>query len=148
MNDSVLEPNETVSPVFTIWNFQLLGQYFASPSLHFAVPITTAFGHSFIISGNAPEWSVSTWFATTYSIFEGSTISLIRPITSSFPAIVSQTTEKSLSISTLNLLLGRFFICPTDASTKYSFPKYLLIVLAFAGDSTIMRDFSMRPVFQ
>jgi hypothetical protein len=29
---------------------------------------------------------------------------------------------------------------PTDASTVKSFPRYLLIVFAFAGDSTITSD--------
>jgi hypothetical protein len=31
-------------------------------------------------------------------------------------------------------------MCPTEASTVKSFPRYLLIVFALAGDSTITSD--------
>jgi hypothetical protein len=33
--------------------------------------------------------------------------------------------------------------CPMDAFTVKFFPKYLLMVFAFAGDSTITRDLAM-----
>src|SRR3954463_15216829 len=36
-------------------------------------------------------------------------------------------------------LLGRSRTCPIDAFTMKPSPRYLLIVLAFAGDSTITR---------
>ena len=39
------------------------------------------------------------------------------------------------------LPFGRSLTCPTLDFTTYSFPKYLEIVLAFAGDSTITRLF-------
>src|SRR5438876_10274931 len=44
-------------------------------------------------------------------------------------------------MSTPSLLLGRSFTWPSDAFTTYSEPRYLLIVFAFAGDSTITNDF-------
>ena len=37
-------------------------------------------------------------------------------------------------------LVGRSRMCPTLDFTMYSLPKYLLIVFAFAGDSTITKD--------
>jgi hypothetical protein len=33
-----------------------------------------------------------------------------------------------------------------EASTTYSLPRYLLIVFAFAGDSTITSDFAIRSL--
>ena len=39
---------------------------------------------------------------------------------------------------------GRSLMCPTLDSTIYSEPKYLDIVLAFAGDSTITSDFDIK----
>src|ERR1700761_7442980 len=42
--------------------------------------------------------------------------------------------------STPILFLGRSLMWPTEASTVKSFPRYLLIVFAFAGDSTITSD--------
>ena len=44
---------------------------------------------------------------------------------------------KSFSISTPSSFFGRSFIWPTLANTSYSPPKYLEIVLALDGDSTI-----------
>src|SRR5439155_23456293 len=44
-------------------------------------------------------------------------------------------------MSTPSLLLGRSFTWPSEAFTTYSAPRYLLIVFAFAGDSTITNDF-------
>ena len=43
---------------------------------------------------------------------------------------------KSFSTSIEPFFLGRFLTCPYEARTLYSLPKYLFIVLAFAGDST------------
>lgn len=40
-------------------------------------------------------------------------------------------------------LVGRSRICPTLDLTMNSGPRYLLIVLAFAGDSTITKDFAI-----
>ena len=37
-------------------------------------------------------------------------------------------------------LYGKSMMCPTDALTAYPGPRYLRIVFAFAGDSTITRD--------
>ena len=45
--------------------------------------------------------------------------------------------------STPIALGGKSKICPTEALTSKSGPRYLRIVLAFAGDSTITRDFDM-----
>jgi hypothetical protein len=42
---------------------------------------------------------------------------------------------------------GRSLICPTLDSTIKSFPKYLEIVLAFAGDSTITSDFAIIKIY-
>src|ERR1700735_1614905 len=42
--------------------------------------------------------------------------------------------------STPILFFGRSLIWPTEASTVKSFPRYLLIVFALAGDSTITSD--------
>src|SRR3954462_13305104 len=41
-------------------------------------------------------------------------------------------------------LLGRSRTCPIDAFTTKPSPRYLLIVLALAGDSTITRDLPLR----
>ena len=40
-------------------------------------------------------------------------------------------------------LVGKSRICPTLDLTTNSAPKYLLIVLAFAGDSTMTNDFDI-----
>src|ERR1041385_4022938 len=45
--------------------------------------------------------------------------------------------SKSPSTSTPSLFLGRSRTCPMEAMTLKSRPKYLLIVFAFAGDSTM-----------
>src|SRR5271156_2606555 len=42
--------------------------------------------------------------------------------------------------STPILFFGRSLMWPTEASTVKSFPRYLLIVFALAGDSTITSD--------
>src|SRR5947207_387952 len=60
--------------------------------------------------------------------------------TFSLPGITTYSASKSLSKSMPILLLGRSFTWPSEKSTSYSLPRYLLIVFAFAGDSTITRD--------
>ena len=54
-----------------------------------------------------------------------------------FPRTVIYSGLKLLSISIPILDLGKSIMCPIEAVTLYSEPKYLFIVLAFAGDSTI-----------
>ena len=44
---------------------------------------------------------------------------------------------KSCSMSMPIFFLGRSFTCPTEAFTTYPAPRYFLMVLALAGDSTI-----------
>src|SRR5262245_51147636 len=41
-------------------------------------------------------------------------------------------------------LLGRSRTCPLQATTSYSGPRYLLMVLALVGDSTMTRFFFFR----
>src|SRR4051812_16759059 len=67
------------------------------------------------------------------------------PITFLRVASSSYTGSKPLSTSTPSLLFGRSRTCPIDASTLYSFPRYLLIVFAFAGDSTMTNAFAIEP---
>src|SRR5213593_2289035 len=47
---------------------------------------------------------------------------------------------KPLSTSTPSLLLGKSLMCPTEALTVYPLPRYLPIVFALAGDSTMTSD--------
>src|SRR5689334_15905639 len=47
------------------------------------------------------------------------------------------------STSTPSLFLGRSRTCPIDAITLKSRPRYLLIVFAFAGDSTMTSDLAI-----
>src|SRR6266436_3328626 len=66
---------------------------------------------------------------------------LSRATTFSFPGMTISSGAKLPSLrSTPILFLGRSLMWPTDASTMKSFPRYLLIVFAFAGDSTITSD--------
>ena len=44
-------------------------------------------------------------------------------------------------------LVGRSRMCPTLDLTMYSLPKYLLIVFALAGDSTITKDLDIGYKF-
>jgi hypothetical protein len=48
--------------------------------------------------------------------------------------------------STPMSFFGRSMMWPIEASTTYSEPRYLLIVFAFAGDSTITSDFPIRSL--
>src|SRR5437588_11420623 len=61
--------------------------------------------------------------------------------TFSLPGITPYSALKSPSISTPSLLLGRSLMWPQEASTSKPFPKYLLMVFAFVGDSTMTNDF-------
>src|SRR5919108_779186 len=58
-------------------------------------------------------------------------------------AIDSYSSAKSFSTSTPSLLFGRSRMCPIDATTLKSRPKYLLMVFAFAGDSTTTSAFAI-----
>src|ERR1700722_10604916 len=60
-----------------------------------------------------------------------------------FPFITSYTGLKSLSTSTERFFFGRSFTCPSEAFTTNCLPRYLPIVFAFAGDSTMTRLFSI-----
>src|SRR5712692_6629331 len=50
--------------------------------------------------------------------------------------IDSYSSAKSSSTATPSLLFGRSRMCPIEATTLKSRPRYLLMVFAFAGDST------------
>ena len=50
------------------------------------------------------------------------------------------------STSTPSLFLGRSRICPIEATTRKPEPRYLLIVRALAGDSTMTNDFAILPL--
>src|ERR1700761_9242558 len=50
------------------------------------------------------------------------------------------------SSSTPMSFFGRSMMWPIEASTWYSLPRYLLIVFAFAGDSTITSDLPIRSL--
>src|SRR6185436_13900806 len=60
----------------------------------------------------------------------------------------SYVSSKSLSTSTPSLLFGRSRTWPIDAITLKSRPRYLLMVFAFAGDSTTTSDFAISPLLQ
>src|SRR5258708_22727474 len=60
--------------------------------------------------------------------------------TFSFPGMMMYSVEKSPSMSTPSLLLGRSLMWPSEASTSKSLPRYLLMLRALAGDSTMTRD--------
>src|ERR1019366_3878180 len=54
--------------------------------------------------------------------------------------------RKPCSTSTPSSFLGRSMTCPMDAFTRKSDPRYLLIVFALAGDSTITSDLPISPI--
>src|SRR5579863_701614 len=62
------------------------------------------------------------------------------------PSMTSYFGRKPLSTSTARSFLGRSLMCPSDAFTTNCLPKYLLIVFAFAGDSTITSAFAISPL--
>ena len=57
------------------------------------------------------------------------------------PSITSYWGSKPFSTSTARSFFGRSLTWPSDALTTYCLPRYLLMVFAFAGDSTITRAF-------
>src|SRR5271165_3132964 len=59
------------------------------------------------------------------------------------PSITSYLGRKPLSTSTARSRFGKSLMCPSEAFTMKFFPRYLLIVFAFAGDSTITSDFAI-----
>src|SRR5919201_4209114 len=58
--------------------------------------------------------------------------------------IDSYSSLKSSSLATPSLLFGRSRMCPIDATTLKSRPRYLLMVFAFAGDSTTTNAFAIE----
>src|SRR5208283_5211749 len=63
------------------------------------------------------------------------------------PSMTSYFGRKPFSTSTARSFLGRSLMCPSDAFTTNCLPRYLLIVFAFAGDSTITNAFAISPVY-
>src|SRR5665213_3533382 len=59
------------------------------------------------------------------------------------PSITSYFGVNSLSTSTARSRFGRSLMWPSDALTMKFFPRYLLIVFAFVGDSTITSAFAI-----
>ena len=64
----------------------------------------------------------------------------------SFSSIEIPFGKTFLFVGVFDLPLGKSRICPTLDLTIYSDPKYLDIVLAFAGDSTITRDLAIIKI--
>src|SRR5437588_3310241 len=60
--------------------------------------------------------------------------------------IDSYSSAKSSSTATPSLLFGRSRMWPIDAMTLKSRPRYLLMVFAFAGDSTTTSAFPIRSI--
>src|SRR5437867_395801 len=69
-------------------------------------------------------------------------------ITFSLPGITSYVGSKLLSKSMPMPFLGRSLMWPTEASTLYWAPRYLLIVFAFEGDSTTTNAFDIMKLNQ
>src|SRR6185369_6352360 len=57
--------------------------------------------------------------------------------------MISYSGSKLFWTSTPRPFDGRSLICPIEAFTMKSLPRYLLIVFALAGDSTITRFFTI-----
>ncbi|OPY57986.1 MAG: hypothetical protein A4E56_03452 [Pelotomaculum sp. PtaU1.Bin065] len=60
------------------------------------------------------------------------------------PRIVIYFGLNPFDMSTPNWLLGKSRTCPMEALTIYFLPRNLLIVFAFAGDSTITKVFDKQ----
>src|ERR1700677_4047819 len=60
------------------------------------------------------------------------------------PSMTSYFGRKPLSTSTARSFLGRSLTWPSEAFTTNCLPRYLPIVFAFAGDSTMTRDFAIE----
>ena len=67
-------------------------------------------------------------------------------IKSPFPLIFIYSGSKSCSISIPILDLGKSLMCPIEATTLVFPPKNFFIVLAFAGDSTIINLSAIIPM--
>src|SRR5579859_5724518 len=65
--------------------------------------------------------------------------------TFSFPGTTSYVSWKPFSMSTPSFF-GRSLMCPFDARTSNFDPRYFLMVLAFAGDSTTTSVFTIVGV--
>src|SRR5215475_11981081 len=76
----------------------------------------------------------------TYTVSADFAASLISLTTFSLPGITSYVGSKLFSMSTPRPFFGKSLMWPTDAMTLKSLPRYLLIVFAFDGDSTITSD--------
>ena len=63
--------------------------------------------------------------------------------TFSLPGTTSYVSWKPFSMS-IPSFFGRSLMCPFEAMTSYLEPRYFLIVLAFAGDSTTTSVFAIR----
>src|SRR5947209_17488961 len=61
--------------------------------------------------------------------------------------IDSYSSVKSSSTATPSLLFGKSRMCPIDATTLYFRPRYLLMVFAFAGDSTTTSAFAISALY-
>ena len=59
------------------------------------------------------------------------------------PSITSYRGLKPFSTSTARSFFGRSLTWPSEAITTNCLPRYLLIVFAFAGDSTITKAFAI-----
>src|ERR1700684_3720971 len=60
-----------------------------------------------------------------------------------FPSMISYRGVKPCSTSTARSFFGRSLMWPSEALTMYCLPRYLLMVFALAGDSTITRAFGI-----
>ncbi|MNV86715.1 hypothetical protein D3C71_1807680 [compost metagenome] len=81
-------------------------------------------------SGSAARYTFLTFLLASLSSFN----------TEPFPRMVMYLGLKPFSTSTPIWLLGRSRTCPIDAFTIYLLPKYLPIVFALAGDSTMTNE--------
>ena len=79
-------------------------------------------------SGSVARYTFFACFASFFKDF----------IKSPFPLIFIYSGSKSFSMLTPNFDFGRSLICPIDATTFVLPPRNFFIVLAFAGDSTII----------
>jgi hypothetical protein len=100
-----------------------------------------------------------TWSATCWAIASpsrsgsvairtsrASLAALLRSaIVFSLPGIGTSSGSKPPSTSMPSFFSGRSMMWPTVAFTRYPRPRYLPIVLAFAGDSTITSDGAFTP---
>src|SRR6185312_2262349 len=62
------------------------------------------------------------------------------------PRMITYSGVKPCSMSTPILDFGRSITWPTDAFTVNPLPRYFLMVLALAGDSTTTSAFSVPPL--